>query len=58
MISIDEFLVKLRTSAQLPGTAAPLPVLYNPIFQKILDEGDTAIVVHTGPALVVTSCFS
>ena len=44
-ISTDEFLEKLRSSAQLPGTAAPPPALYIPIFQKILDEGDTALVL-------------
>ena len=29
----------------LPGTAAPPPALYNPIYQRILDAGDTVLVL-------------
>jgi DegV family protein with EDD domain len=39
------FLKKLRSSNQLPKTAAPEPNLYHPIYQKLIDEKITAIVI-------------
>lgn len=39
------FLEKLRDSKILPKTAAPPPVLYNPIFEKASKSGETVIVV-------------
>lgn len=44
-LSTEEFLTKLRASKNLPGTAAPPPALYNPIYEKILNQGDTALVL-------------
>ncbi len=44
-LSTEEFLGKLRASEQLPGTAAPPPALYQPIFEKILKNGDSALVI-------------
>ncbi len=40
-----EFLKKLKESPTLPKTAAPEPVLYDPIFQKAKDMGESVIVV-------------
>jgi DegV family protein with EDD domain len=40
-----EFLNKLRASAVLPKTAAPLHSLYYPIFSEALKTGETVIVV-------------
>lgn len=39
------FLVKLKASAQLPKTAAPPPVLYNPIFEKEAKAGNPVVVI-------------
>jgi DegV family protein with EDD domain len=39
------FLEMLVSSPALPKTAAPPPALYNPIFEKILSEDDSIIVV-------------
>ncbi len=39
------FLKKLRASTDLPKTAAPSPSLYLPVYQKILDDGDEALVI-------------
>lgn len=44
-LSTEEFLEKLRSSSQLPGTAAPPPALYNPIYERILADGDTVVVL-------------
>ena len=44
-ITSDEFLKKLRSNSTLPHTAAPSPALYTPIYQKILSDGDTAMVL-------------
>src|SRR5690242_20142433 len=40
-----EFLKKLKSSAELPKTAAPEPTLYYPIFEKARQSGETVIVV-------------
>ena len=39
------FLKKLQASAALPKTAAPPPVLYNPIFQKETEAGNSILVI-------------
>ncbi len=39
------FLQKLRASPVLPKTAAPPPVLYDPIFQRARDNGDSVVVL-------------
>jgi DegV family protein with EDD domain len=44
-IDTQTFLRKLRSSTVLPKTAAPPPALYNPIFQKAIDQGETVIVL-------------
>ncbi len=44
-ISSSFFIEKLRTSAKLPGTAAPPPALYRPIFEEIMQAGDTALIL-------------
>lgn len=45
------FLKKLRSSSQLPKTAAPPPELYNPYYQKIKEEGNSAIVIAPSASL-------
>jgi DegV family protein with EDD domain len=54
-ISADEFLNKLRVSNTLPHTAAPAPALYNPIYEKIISDGDTALVLC--PSAKVSGTF-
>ncbi len=46
-IDIDSptFIKKLKTSAELPKTAAPPPEDYIPLFRKLAQKGDTAIVI-------------
>ncbi len=44
-ITTAQFLSKLRASSSLPKTAAPAPALYNPIYKKELDAGNTVIVL-------------
>ena len=44
-ISSSYFLEKLKTSSKLPGTAAPPPALYQPIFEKIMQAGDNALIL-------------
>ncbi len=44
-IDTATFLAKLKGSPTLPKTAAPPPALYAPIYQKITDAGDSAIVI-------------
>lgn len=39
------FLQKLKSSPQLPKTAAPPPVLYYPYFERALKDGEDVIVV-------------
>src|SRR5512142_101179 len=40
-----EFLRKLKASPDLPKTAAPEPTLYDPIFQKAKEQGESVVVV-------------
>ena len=44
-IDTATFLSKLQASPTLPKTAAPPPALYNPLFQKYLDQGDQIVVI-------------
>jgi DegV family protein with EDD domain len=44
-IDTSTFLKKLKTSAELPKTAAPPPEDYIPLFRKLAQKGDTAIVI-------------
>jgi DegV family protein with EDD domain len=39
------FLRKLRASATLPKTAAPPPILYNPIYEEALKRSESVVVV-------------
>lgn len=39
------FLQQLRASTALPKTAAPPPALYNPVYEKYTQNGDTVIVL-------------
>lgn len=54
-ISSDEFLKKLKQSSTLPHTAAPSPALYSPIFEEIIANGDTALVLT--PSAKVSGTF-
>ena len=44
-LSTSAFLEKLSVAKNLPGTAAPPPALYNPIYERILNDGDIALVL-------------
>ena len=44
-ITTKEFLEKLKNSQVLPKTAAPPPILYQPIFEKYSSQNDTIIVI-------------
>ncbi len=44
-LTTEDFLQKLRNSKALPKTAAPPPAMYNPIFEKAAESGETIIVV-------------
>ncbi len=44
-IDTATFLQKLKASPQLPKTAAPPPVLYYPIFEQALKDGQDVVVV-------------
>lgn len=50
-IDSETFLKKLKNSKELPKTAAPYPVLYNPIFEK-LGKTKEPILVLCPPATV------
>jgi len=50
-LSTESFLEKLRASKNLPGTAAPPPALYNPIYERIINAGDTALVISPSAKL-------
>ena len=54
-LSIEEFLEKLRNSKNLPGTAAPPPAMYTPIYRRILENGDSALVIT--PSSKVSGTF-
>jgi DegV family protein with EDD domain len=54
-IDTPEFLSKLRSSAQLPGTAAPPPAMYTPLFKRILQAGDSALVIT--PSQLLSGTF-
>jgi len=54
-LSIEQFLEKLRTSKNLPGTAAPPPAMYTPIYRRILENGDSALVIT--PSSKVSGTF-
>lgn len=51
----NSFLEKLHASKNLPGTAAPPPALYAPIYERILAAGDTALVIT--PSAKVSGTF-
>lgn len=40
-----EFLERQRTSSVLPKTAAPPPILYNPIYKELSEQGHTILVI-------------
>lgn len=44
-LDTPEFLRKLKASPALPKTAAPEPTLYDPIFQKAKEQGESVVVV-------------
>jgi len=44
-IDTETFLYKLKNTKELPKTAAPAPALYAPIFEKIIQSGDTPMVI-------------
>ena len=44
-INSETFLKKLADSKELPKTAAPPPVFYTPIYERILSAGDSALVI-------------
>ena len=44
-ISPESFFEKLKTSKELPKTAAPYPTLYNPIFTELIKTGDPILVI-------------
>jgi len=54
-ISTVEFLDKLRKSTTLPKTAAPPPALYTPIYEEIIKNGDSALVLT--PSAKVSGTF-
>jgi DegV family protein with EDD domain len=45
------FLKKLRSSNQLPKTAAPPPDLYHPIYEKLIAEKNPVVVIAPSSAL-------
>lgn len=44
-ISSSYFLERLKSSSKLPGTAAPPPAIYKPIFDRISAAGDTGLIL-------------
>jgi DegV family protein with EDD domain len=54
-LTSEEFLSKLKSSTTLPHTAAPSPALYTPIFEEIIEKGDTALVLC--PSAKVSGTF-
>jgi DegV family protein with EDD domain len=45
-IDIDTFLRRLKTSAELPKTAAPPPELFVAQFQRLADTGEPILCIH------------
>ncbi len=54
-IDTAKFLEKLQSSKRLPGTAAPPPSLYTPIYEAILAAGDQALVIT--PSLKMSGTY-
>lgn len=44
-IDSETFVKKLKEADELPKTAAPPPSLYTPIYQDMVEKGDTGIVI-------------
>lgn len=44
-IDTPTFLSKLKAAEKLPGTAAPPPILYHPIYEKHVKNGDAMLVI-------------
>lgn len=44
-IDSPTFLRKLKSSSTLPKTSAPPPILYQPLFSKYIQAGDTILVI-------------
>jgi DegV family protein with EDD domain len=44
-IDAVQFLAKARVSRVFPSTAAPAPILYQPIFEEVYRKNDTALVI-------------
>ena len=44
-IDSPTFIKKLRLASSLPHTAAPPPALYTPVYEKLIAEGDTILVI-------------
>jgi DegV family protein with EDD domain len=44
-LTSSAFLMKLRSSAALPKTAAPPPSLYAPVYRELLAKGDAVLVL-------------
>ena len=45
-LTIDDFLKRLKTSAQLPKTAAPPPGLFKKEFERIKPSGEAVLCIH------------
>lgn len=54
-IDTPTFLTKLKSSTILPGTAAPPPILYHPIYEKYSSLGDSMLVIT--PSSEVSGTF-
>lgn len=54
-INAQKFLEKARVSHVFPSTAAPAPILYQPIFKEIADDRNTALVI--APSAKVSGTF-
>ncbi len=56
MVEIDTptFIKKLKTSISLPKTAAPPPEDYIPLYRKLAQKGDTAIVIAPSKEMSAT----
>ena len=54
-IDAVQFLAKARVSRVFPSTAAPAPILYQPIFEEVYRNNDTALVIC--PSAKVSGTF-